>query len=215
MNLPNYFFADLPPEAILSSSMINEACQTLKRNRAQYLQHRSTESLIRTLSELAQNWLQPDFPFRRLALEKGTEATGFSETIIATGLNNFFAQLTRENFLALLTQELGDAKRLDEFVATPSEQKQQRAALARGPEMLIHIAAGNIPNPTLMSIIFGLLIRSAQFVKCASGASFLPRIFAHSLYDAEPKLGACLEIAEWRGGNSDLENALFSEADCV
>jgi hypothetical protein len=60
-----------------------------------------------------------------------------------------------------------------------------------------------------------LLTRSAQFVKCASGASFLARLFAHSIYEADGKLGACLEIAEWRGGNLDLENALFVEADCV
>jgi hypothetical protein len=33
MNLPNYFLADLPPEATLSPAMITEACQTLKRNR--------------------------------------------------------------------------------------------------------------------------------------------------------------------------------------
>jgi len=58
-------------------------------------------------------------------------------------------------------------------------------------------------------------MRSAQFVKCASGATFLPRLFAHSIYEADPKLGACLEIAEWRGGNTLLETALFAEADCV
>ncbi len=63
--------------------------------------------------------------------------------------------------------------------------------------------------------MFGLLTRSAQFVKCASGSSFLPRLFAHSIYDADPKLGACLEVAEWRGGNAGLESALFAEADCV
>jgi hypothetical protein len=60
-----------------------------------------------------------------------------------------------------------------------------------------------------------VLTRSAQFVKCASGASFVPRLFAHSLYEVEPKLGACLEIAEWRGGRADIEKALFEEADCV
>jgi hypothetical protein len=89
------------------------------------------------------------------------------------------------------------------------------SAIARGPELLVHIAAGNIPNSTLMSITLGILMRSAQFVKCASGSSLLPRLFAHSLYDAEPKLGACLEIAEWRGGDADIENALFAESDCV
>ena len=81
--------------------------------------------------------------------------------------------------------------------------------------MLVHIAAGNIPSPALMDIALGLLARSAQFVKCASGSAFLPRLFAHSIYDADPKLGACLEIAQWRGGNVELETALFAEADCV
>jgi hypothetical protein len=60
-----------------------------------------------------------------------------------------------------------------------------------------------------------LLTRSAQLMKCASGASLLPRLFAHSIYQADPKLGACLEIAEWRGGNRELENVLFDHADCL
>ena len=67
----------------------------------------------------------------------------------------------------------------------------------------------------MFRIVLGLLVRSAQFVKCASGTSLLPRLFAHSLYDAEPKLASCLEIAEWRGGRTDLEAGLFNEADCV
>src|SRR5262249_21611323 len=95
------------------------------------------------------------------------------------------------------------------------EHKAGRAALVRGPELLAHISGGVLPNPTLMNLILGSLGRAAQFVKCASGAAFIPRMFAHSLYDAEPKLGACLEIAEWKGGAEHLESALFAEADCV
>jgi hypothetical protein len=116
---------------------------------------------------------------------------------------------------ALLVQEFGDAKRLDEIRATSVEEKFSRAAIARAPEFQVHICAGNIPNPAFASIAFGLLLRSAQFVKCASGGSFLPRLFAHSIYDADAKLGACLEIAGWRGGNAALEKVLFAEADCV
>ena len=215
MNLPNYFLDDLPPEATLSPGMIAEACQTLKRNREQYLAGRSTDGLVKILEEVAESWLQPDNPFRKLALERGPEKTGFSRATLAKGLDNFFRQLTRDNFHLLLQQEFGDAKRLDKFVATHVEEKSGRAAMAIGPEFLVHIAAGSIPNPTLTSIFFGLLTRSAQFVKCASGSSFMPRMFAHSIYDADPKLGACLEIAEWHGGSAALENALFSEADCV
>ena len=58
MNLPNYFLADLPPEATLSTAMIGDACQTLKRNREQYLRGRSTQSIVELLAEVAENWLQ-------------------------------------------------------------------------------------------------------------------------------------------------------------
>ena len=74
MTLPNYFLADLPPEATLSGSMIREACQTLKRNRECYLAGRSTSHLVKVISETAANWLAEDYPIRQLALEQGPQA---------------------------------------------------------------------------------------------------------------------------------------------
>ncbi len=214
MNLPNYFIADLPPEAALTAGMIGEACQTLKHNRETYLAGRSTLSLVETFCGLAEAWLHPEYPFRKLALQNAA-AAGFSPATLASGLDAFFKPFTPENFNALLIQDFGHARRLDELLSTTAEEKQARAACVRGPELLAHIAAGNLPNPALMSLVLGFLTRSAQFVKCASGTSLLPRLFAHSLYEVEPKLGACLEIAEWPGGSAELENALFAEADCV
>jgi hypothetical protein len=229
MNLPNYFFADLPPEATLSPMMIAAACDTLKRNREKYLQPRATEDIVKLLCEVAAEWRQPDNKFRKLALESGVgvqaaacspdtpkrdrqlagdSGVGFSRETLARGLDGFFRQFTPDNFQALLAQELGDA-------AIVTGDSLATHHFWRGPKFLVHIAAGNIPNPTLMSLTLGLLTRSAQFVKCASGASFLPRLFAHSIYELDHKLGACLEIAEWRGGNAELENILFAHADCL
>ncbi len=71
MNLPNYFLADLPVEATLTPVMISEACQALKRNRERYLVGRSTQSLVKVLSEVAEGWLDPEYPFRKLALDQG------------------------------------------------------------------------------------------------------------------------------------------------
>lgn len=215
MNLPNYFLADLPPEASLSPQMIADACVTLRKNREQYLAGRTTPQMVKLLSELAENWLQPDFPFRKLALEQGPQFTGFPHATLVRGLDSFFQELTRDNLHALLVQELGHAHRLDEMCATAAESKLQRAAMVRGPELLVHITAGNIPNSALLSVVLGLLTRSAQFVKCARGASLVPRLFAHSLYEADAKLASCLEIAEWPGGDAALEDALFAGADCV
>lgn len=71
LNLPNYFLADLPPEAALTPGLITEACQTLKRNRARYLEGRTTESLIQCLDGIGRDWLEADYPFRGHALEAG------------------------------------------------------------------------------------------------------------------------------------------------
>ncbi len=215
MNLPNYFLADLPPEATLSPAMISESCRTLKRNRAQFLSTRTTENIVKTLCEVAAAWLSPEDKFRKFALEQGPAATGFSRPVLEKGLDGFFRQFTPENFQSLLGQEFGQAERLDQFAASGAVAGSNYSALVRGPEFLVHIAAGNIPNPALMSVTLGLLTRSAQFVKCASGGYFLARLFAHSIYELDRKLGSCLEIAEWRGGSLELENALYAEADCL
>ncbi|MEQ2010317.1 MAG: acyl-CoA reductase [Limisphaerales bacterium] len=215
MTLPNYYLADLPPEAELSPVMITEACLALKRNRTQYLAVRDTPSILRTLVRTAEDWLSDDYPYRKLALKEGPAHTGFSAHTIATGLDNFFRQLTGENLEALLAQELGPTQRLDAFSASNSDSRTRRLALTTGPELLGHITAGCVPNPAFMAIVLGLLTRSAQFIKCSRGGSYLPRLFLHSIYGSEPKLGACIEIAEWRGGAGGLDQALFAQCDSV
>jgi len=215
MNLPNYFLADLPPAAEISPAMIVAAGDTLKRNREKYLRSRTTGDLVNSLCEVAAEWLRPENKFRRLALKFGPEQTGFSPAILEKGLDAFFHRFTPENFEALLAQDLGDSIAMVEPYRPAPNASRLTPHYWHGPEFLVHIAAGNIPNPALMSLTLGLLTRSAQFMKCATGAAFLPRLFAHSLYELDPKLGACLELAEWRGGQADLETALFAKADCV
>ncbi len=215
VNLPNYFLADLPPEAELTGGLITEACQTLRRNRERYLEGRSTEGTLRLLESLGKDWLSPDYPFRRLAMEAGPEVTGFSTPVLAAGLDQFFELLTVENLESFLWQELGHPQRLDSFFPNDRGWGGSRTGMALGPQLLAHVAPGNLPIPIIMDMVLGLLTRSAQFIKCASGRAFLPRMFAHSLYDADRKLGACMEVAEWKGGSDALDTALFAECDLV
>ena len=172
LNLPSYFLADLPPDAALTPGLITEACQTLKRNRRRYLESRTTGSLLQCLDALGRDWLESDYPFRRHVLEGGPEAMGFSAAVLAAGLDSFFQQLTAENLEGLLRQELGHPRRLDDFFPGDHERNGNRVALARGPQLLAHIAPGNIPSAVMLDMVLGLLARSAQFVKCASGQAF-------------------------------------------
>jgi hypothetical protein len=215
MKPPAYFLADLPPETAIGPTLIAEACQSLKHNRAAYLAPLTTWNLIELLGDVAADWGDPQNPFRQQALAEGPSATGFSKPILEEGLNRFFGQLTADRLRQLVLQDLGHLDRLDRFVATEPEQQTRRLALATSPELLVHVTAGNLPAPALMSIVLGLLLRSAQFIKCATGTSWLPRLFAHSIHARQPKIAACLEIAEWPGGNLPLESVLFDQADCV
>ena len=151
-----------------------------------------------------------------MTLEAGPEIIGFTSQVLAAGLDDFFKLLTVENLENLLWQELGHTERLDNFHANERGWGSQFSALAQGPQLLAHIAPGSLPVPVLMEMVLGLLARSAQFVKCASGRAFVPRMFAHSLYDADRKVGACIELADWKGGwNQFADTALFAECDCV
>ena len=214
MNLPNYFLADLPPEATLSPAMITEACQTLKRNREHYLAQRSTEQLGESPGRSGGRLAETGQPLPQTRV--GTPARrkpASPRATLAKGPGQFLPPVHTGKFSCVARYRNSATRSRARRVTSPRCRRKSVARLSGvGPELLVHIAAGNIPNPTLMSIVLGLLTRSAQFVKCASGSAFLPRLFAHSIYDADPKLGACLEIAEWRGGNADLETALFAEA---
>lgn len=215
MNLPNYFLADLGNNQALSGAMITDAVETLKRNRAQYLAGRTTHALVKALHNLGENWLDDEYSFRQLALEQGPAQTGFSKPTLQSGLDQFFRRLTGDELLGLLQQDLGDPHRLDSFVSSSTEQKLNRQSFAQGPELIAHVTAGTLPNSTLQLMVLSLLAKSAQFVKCSHGAAFIPRLFAHSIYDAEPKLGACIEVADWPGGNDSLELPLFNGANFV
>jgi hypothetical protein len=187
----------------------------LKHNRERFLLPRPTESIINLLASVARDWLDPEFPFRKLALENGPGQTGFTRETLSAGLDGFFAQITRENLKSLILRDLGSLRRLDELVSDEVELKSERASRAFGFPLVAHFTGGVLPNPVFTSMLLGLLSRSAQFFKCASGTAFLPRMFAHSLYIVEPKLGACIEIADWKGGVEHLDSALLAEADCV
>ncbi len=213
--LPDYFLVDLPPEATLTPTVVSEACETLKRNRRRYLLERPSESLLRTLGLVAEKWLDPEYPIRQLALELGEARSGFPRHTIELGLQSLFGGMTPEGLNHLILQDLGHVRRLDHPTSDDAESRSGRKSFVVGPELIAHVTGGLIPNPVITSIVLGFLARSAQFVKCARRTSFLPRLFAHSVYETDPKLGACLEVAEWPGGDASFEEPLFLAADCV
>lgn len=213
--LPNLFLSDLDPSLVLTPAIVRDACHAIRRNRQAWLMRLRTRQVAEIIAYVAEQWLDPDNGFRRTALSDGAAELGMGPATLARGLDAFLRQLTLENLEGLVAQDLGDARRLDDFSAGAAEARCGRSAMARGPALLAHITAGNIPVPALHAMVLGLMLRSAQFIKCASGEGLVTRLFAHALAATEPRLGSCLELATWPGGSAALEAALFDEADCL
>ena len=214
-NLPNLFLADLDNSLHLTPATIHDACHAIVRNRDHWLRHQRVRTLIELIAHVAERWLDPTDGFRKMAIEEGCRELNLQPATLGRGLDSFFRLLSIEGLEGLVIQDLGELKRLDDFGSGPIEMRMGRSSWACGPRLMGHIVAGNLPNSALTSMVLGILTKSAQFVKCPSNGSIIPRLFAHSLAQVEPKMSSCMELATWHGGSHELESALFSEADCV
>ena len=165
---------------------------------------------------VAQDWLRPNSPFRKVALERGSDG----DRLLAPHLGPRAGRLLQtvdsgSSSTRCSNKTMGHARRLDEMVSGEAEEKPHGAPQLPPPRNCSCISLPATCPVLPFRLWFWACWCARRSSKMRSGTSLLPRLLAHSIYEVEPKLGACLEVAEWRGGNAVLEEALFAEADCV
>lgn len=96
--------------------------------------------------------------------------------------------------------------------AAPSAAPLRRAM---GPELAFHFFAGNVPGVAVTSLVRALLVKAASIGKAGSGDPLLPALFARTLAEIDPGLGACVAVTYWPGGSAGLEEVVFDRADTV
>ena len=139
------------------------------------------------------------------------ETTGLSAAMIRHVLPLIFQAYRTDKLEALCVDELGCLEVLDRFVPSVSGQKR-----ACGPPLITHVTwPATVPGAGLDSVIFSLLVKSATLVKTSSAEPVLPVLFARSIQDIDPDLGACLSVVSWPGGNTVLEDLAYGRADIV
>src|SRR5688572_1778937 len=116
---------------------------------------------------------------------------------------------TRTALERLVESEVGDPRRLDQFV--PDSGRASRT-MALGPALAAHIFSGNVPGVAVESLIRALLVKSASFGKLAAEEPVLPILFTRGL---PVELRDTIALTYWPGGTAALEHALFQEADAI
>lgn len=194
----------MPVESLAAASV--PACLDALRAAQRRLRERDSGAILAALARVVDAWLAPESAWRRRAEAELPEATGFSPAMIRTGLPLLLGPLHGPALGELLDRELGDRRVLDGAVA---------GRLARGPSLIVHVLAGNLPALAAAPIALSLAVKAAVLVKAASGDRCFPDLFARSVAEVDADLGACIAPRYWTGGDRSVEDPLFGEADVV
>ena len=158
--------------------------------------------IIAAIDHIAQRFLNRDDPLRHAAALQ--LASVFSQEMSRTILDRLFHQLTRTQLFHLLEEELGDPFILDRFRPRRDTVLFTRAY---GPERITHILPGNIPDIAVMSLVFGLLVKSKSMAKISSTAPSLVPLFLQALQQVDQGLSESIVLIPDRSEISAIHDA--------
>jgi hypothetical protein len=144
-------------------------------------------SIVRSLGKLSRLWLRKNDPYRKKTISRLIDRSGYTQAMAEALIDGLFRELTEKKLLGLLRSEFGDPRLLDEF---RPDRTNKRWVRARGPKLILHIFAGNVPNPAILSFIFGMLLKSRNAGKVSSEDPGFLDIYLASLKKIDPKLAS-------------------------
>jgi hypothetical protein len=159
----------------------------LLRCREKFLEPRPVFSIAETLGRLSSRWLKKDDVYRKKALRRLVQKSKFSGKTAEALLDALFGELTAAKLKKLLRTEFRDPRVLDGFRRDSAAGCRQRA---RGPNLITHVFSGNVPNPSVISLILGMLVKSANIAKTSSEDSGILDIYLESLKASDRRLAS-------------------------
>ena len=166
--------------------------------------------IITAIDHVARIFLNPDDPLRQAAELQLTSV--YSMEMARSILDHLFDQLTQPQLFQLLEEELGDPLIMDRFRPRRHTTGFTRAY---GPERITHILPGNIPDITIMSLVFALLSKSASMVKVSSKAPSLVPLFLQALQKVDQGLSESIVLIPDRDHNISAIDAAFHWANLI
>lgn len=174
-------------------SELRSECTRLRKAQAETLALVSQSEVVELIAQWASQWRDPGNSFRR---EAQSLSGPFSWEMVAYSLIPLVESLTTEKL-----RELIDSEDVKEVV---------------GPALLGHVIAANTPLLSWVSLLRGMLMRSASVVKVPSGpAAVWAEIFHRSLAAISPVLARTISLVRWRGGTDTLDSCFCQSVDTL
>jgi hypothetical protein len=171
----------------------------------------AVSQIIAAIDRAIARLLDTQDPYRRELDRLLPLITGFDAEMVRLGLNAYLKTFRAPQLQRFVAEDFANPKLLDEF--QPALKGGMTRAL--GPELLVHVWAGNVPGLPLWSLVCGLLVKAPAIGKVASAEPLFASLFARLLAEVEPGLADALAVVWFKGGDTESERALYAEADTV
>ncbi|MES2688156.1 MAG: acyl-CoA reductase [Pseudomonadota bacterium] len=195
----------------LTQAQVIALTQRVRRASRSYLKSLTVAQIVDIIDKAIHRLLDPQDPWRRKADSILPLVTGYDAEMVRLGLTGYLKTFRKPQLLRFLAEDFGNPQVLDDFVPRPKGGFSK----AFGPDVAVHVWAGNVPGLCLWSLISGLLVKSGTIGKVASAEPLLAGWFAQLLVEIDPKLADCLAVVWWKGGDEAQEKVFFSNADLV
>lgn len=195
---------------VLDQHGFEHICDALRAARARTLEGRSAAAIVNAVAEAATTMREDA---ARDSLESDIAImSSYAPQMVHHVLERMLQDWTRPALSRLLDAELDGGRALETFQAQRSRGVRSRAF---GPDLTLHVFAGNVPGVAVMAMIRSLLVRSAVLGKMASGEPILATWFARVLARVDPELAACIGVTYWPGEDGQSTDHAMRHADTV
>jgi hypothetical protein len=196
---------------VLTKDQMNKVALKVKKESSDVLKTLSVSEIIDIVDNVIEQLLDRTNEYRQKAEQLLPIVTGYDEELVKVGLTSYLKTFRKQNLQRFLVEDFGNPLLLDDF----QPRSKKGFSKAMGPDLTVHVWAGNVPALPLWSLISGLLVKSGTIGKVASSEPLFAGWFAKLLVEVEPRLADCLAIVWWRGGEEGTEKNLFRQADVV
>lgn len=199
---------------ILSATATNSSATTpvalmraLSRG-AERLADRSVLEIAEVIGRVANRFLDPGAPLRKLALQSLPDEAGYSQEMAEAVLDGMAREWTTRSLLDLVHSEFTDAAVLDTFVETP--EAGLRRGLGESPQL--HVTSSNVPGVGVTSMIRGLMTKAAVLLKPGRRDRVLSTLFLDALIGEDAEIATAAAVVEWDAESPEVHAGVAAAA---
>ncbi|MFT3758107.1 acyl-CoA reductase [Thauera sp.] len=202
---------------VLTAAQMQALAQRVREAADRHLRAMPMAEIIDAIDRVIARLLDRSDPFRREAEAWLPVVSGYDADMVRLGLTGFFKTFRAAQLRRFVAEDFANPAVLDGF----QPAAKGGAVRAFGPDLLLHVWAGNVPALSLWSLVCGLLVKAPSIGKLASAEPLFAGWFARLLAEVHPPLAECLAVVWWSGAGGDASlgaegaAALYAQADTV